>query len=182
MVNNFGINGNGGTAKSQGLELAASLYPTSGLTLSANGAYTKQRSSPRTPIRSWGKDGDPLPYVPEWSFGLNARLRVDAHGQHSRVRRRQPGLHGRPHGGTSATGPPTAASASSTATRPLNLPRGRLPRPLVGRALREEPDDTSGRVTVINEPAGLPNGAVGPGSMRPRTVGVSMVATRFWGS
>ena len=72
VVNNFGINGNGGTAVSKGFEFAASVYPTSGLALSRT-APTRTPSSRRTPIPSWAaKDGDPLPYVPEWSFGLNA--------------------------------------------------------------------------------------------------------------
>jgi outer membrane receptor protein involved in Fe transport len=34
VVNNFGINGNGGTAASRGFELAASVFPTAGLALS----------------------------------------------------------------------------------------------------------------------------------------------------
>ena len=119
VVNDFGINGNGGTAVSKGLEFAASVFPTSGLTLSAERRLHGREAHRRTPIRSWaGEDGDPLPYVPEWSFGAQRRLRMDGEGQHARVRRRQPGLHGRPDRPSSTTGLPTAASARPTATRP----------------------------------------------------------------
>ena len=72
MVNNFGINGNGGTAVSKGFELAASVFPTSGLALSLNGAYTDAKLTEDTDPVVGGLDGDPLPYVPEWSLGLSA--------------------------------------------------------------------------------------------------------------
>jgi outer membrane receptor protein involved in Fe transport len=179
VVNNFGINGNGGTAKSQGLELAASLYPTSGLTLSANGAYTKSELTQDTDPIVGGKDGDPLPYVPEWSFGLNADYEWTLTGS----------TRAYVGGSLGYTGDRTADFGNRTTNgrlrqldgyAALNLRAGaylgRWSVELYAKNLTNERG-----VTVINEPGGLPNGAVGLGLVRPRTVGVS-VATRFWGS
>src|SRR5678816_4118389 len=66
------IRDSGGTASSKGFEFAASAFPTSGLTLSLNAAYTNAELTQDTSASVGGKDGDPLPYVPDWSFGLNA--------------------------------------------------------------------------------------------------------------
>jgi outer membrane receptor protein involved in Fe transport len=73
VVNGFGINANGGTAVSKGGEFSFSVIPTAGLTLSLNGAYTDAYLTEDTdPILVGGVDGDPLPYVPDWTFGLMA--------------------------------------------------------------------------------------------------------------
>ena len=71
VVNNFGINANGGTAVSKGLELAASLVPTDQFSLTFNAAYTDAYLTQDTSPQVGGIDGDPLSYVPEWSFGLS---------------------------------------------------------------------------------------------------------------
>lgn len=71
VVNNFGINANGGTAVSQGAELTLGLHPTNGLLVSFNGAYTDAYLTQDTDPVVGGIDGDPLPWVPEWSFGLH---------------------------------------------------------------------------------------------------------------
>jgi len=43
-----------------------------GLTLSLNGAYTDAQLTEDTDPLVGGMDGDPLPFVPEWSYGLSA--------------------------------------------------------------------------------------------------------------
>jgi outer membrane receptor protein involved in Fe transport len=71
--NGFGVNANGSTAESKGVEFAASFYPSDGLTLSLNGAYTDaQLTADTDPVLVGGVDGDPLPFVPEWSLGAGA--------------------------------------------------------------------------------------------------------------
>jgi len=179
VVNNFGINGNGGTAESKGLEFAASLYPTSGLTLSANGAYTKAELTQDTDPIVGGEEGDPLPYVPEWSFGLNADYEWTLTG----TTRASVG------GSLGYTGERTADFGNRTSDgrirqldgyATLNLRAGaylgRWSVELYAKNLTNERG-----VTVISAPGALPNGAIGLGLVRPRTIGVS-VATRFWGS
>jgi outer membrane receptor protein involved in Fe transport len=71
VVNNFGINANGGTAVSKGAELTLGLRPTNGLLVSFNGAYTDAYLTQDTDPVVGGLDGDPLSWVPEWSFGLH---------------------------------------------------------------------------------------------------------------
>jgi outer membrane receptor protein involved in Fe transport len=72
-VNDFGVNTNGGTAISKGVEFTASLFPSDGLRLSFNGAYTDAYLTEDTdPVLVGGLDGDPLSFVPDWGFGLSA--------------------------------------------------------------------------------------------------------------
>ena len=46
--------------------------PVRGLTLSANGAYTKAKLKDDTPPATGGLAGDPLPWVPKWSGAISA--------------------------------------------------------------------------------------------------------------
>ena len=72
VSNGFGVNANGSTAKSKGLEFAAGFYPRDGLRFGLNGAYTDAYLTGDTdPILVGGVSGDPLPFVPEWSFGAD---------------------------------------------------------------------------------------------------------------
>jgi outer membrane receptor protein involved in Fe transport len=70
VVENFGVNVNGGSAESRGVEFAASYYPVEGLSLAVNGAYTDAELT--ADAGAGGLDGDALPFVPDWSFGLTA--------------------------------------------------------------------------------------------------------------
>jgi iron complex outermembrane receptor protein len=68
----IGINANGGKARVNGLEFSGALRPAPGLTLSANGAYTKAKLLDDTPTLTGGFAGDPLPWVPKWSGAAHA--------------------------------------------------------------------------------------------------------------
>lgn len=70
VVEGFGLNINGGSARSQGVEFASSYAINEGLTLSLTGAYTDAELT--ADAGSGGEDGDPLNFVPDWSFGLSA--------------------------------------------------------------------------------------------------------------
>jgi iron complex outermembrane receptor protein len=72
VVNDFGVNVNGSTAKSDGVEFTATARPVRGLELSANGAYTNARLTGDTPDVVGGRDGDQLPFTPKFSLGLIA--------------------------------------------------------------------------------------------------------------
>ena len=72
QIEGFGFNANGGTAESKGVEFAATFVPTDALTVSFNGAYTDAELTQDTGEPVGGFDGDALPFVPEWSFGLSA--------------------------------------------------------------------------------------------------------------
>jgi outer membrane receptor protein involved in Fe transport len=71
VVNGFGVNANGGTAVSKGLELTTAFMPTDDFVLSFNGAYTDAYLTQDTDPALGGLDGDPLTFVPQWSFGLS---------------------------------------------------------------------------------------------------------------
>ena len=71
IVNQTGINENGGKARVNGLEFAGAYRPVAGLTLAANGAYTSAKLLEDTPPASGGLKGDPLPWVPKWSGALH---------------------------------------------------------------------------------------------------------------
>jgi len=179
VVNDFGINSNGGTAVSKGLEFAASLYPTSGLTLSANGAYTKSELTEDTDPIVGGEDGDPLPYVPEWSFGLNADYEWTLTGNTRAYVGASLGYTGdrtADFGNRTSDGRLRRADGYTTLNLRAGAYLGRWSVEVYGKNLTNERG-----VTVINDPGALPNGAIGLGLVRPLTVGVS-VATRFWGS
>ncbi|MEP7131286.1 MAG: TonB-dependent receptor [Sphingomicrobium sp.] len=72
IVNQTGINANGGRARVNGLEFSGALRPVPGLTLAANGAYTSGKLKDDTPPLTGGFAGDPLPWVPKWSGALHA--------------------------------------------------------------------------------------------------------------
>jgi iron complex outermembrane recepter protein len=179
VVNNFGINGNGGTAVSKGVELAAAVFPASGLTLALNGAYTDAKLTQDTDPVVGGKDGDPLPYVPEWSFSFNADYEWTVMGR------------SRAHvgGGLGYTGDRTIEFDNRAANGSLRhagkivtldlragLHTGKWSVELYGRNLTNERG-----VTSIGSAGFLPNGALGLGLIRPRTIGVS-IGTRVFGS
>jgi len=69
-VQNTGINANGGTARSKGVELTAALTPLTGLTFSLTGAYVDAYLTAPAPDAG-GNTGDPLNYVPKWSSSLD---------------------------------------------------------------------------------------------------------------
>jgi len=90
----FGANGNGRRARSEGAEFVATLRPLHGLSLIANVAYTHAKllddttPAPGIPNLTGGLAGDPLPFTPrwsgtlsgdyEWSIGGHARAYVGA--------------------------------------------------------------------------------------------------------
>jgi iron complex outermembrane receptor protein len=71
-VGGLGVNTNGGSAESKGVEGSFAWVPTPGLTLSGNGAYTQANLTADTPALLGGKDGDRLPYSAPVSGSLSA--------------------------------------------------------------------------------------------------------------
>lgn len=179
VVNNFGINGNGGTAVSKGFELAASVYPTNGLSLSFNGSYTNAKLTQDTAAVVGGKNGDALPYVPEWSFGLNADYEWTVKGNSRAYVGGSLGYTGDrtvQFNNRAAGGAIRKADSYTTLNLRAGAYIGRWSVEVYGKNITNEMG-----ITSINTPGTLPKGAVGLGLIRPRTVGISLT-TRFWGS
>ena len=72
FVNGFGVNVNGGTAVSKGIEGQLTLRPVPGLMLNVNGAWIDAHLTEDTPPLAGGFDGDRLPWIPKVAFSLNA--------------------------------------------------------------------------------------------------------------
>ena len=70
-VGGFGVNINGGKARSKGIEFSGSLTPVKGLTLSANGAYVDAYLTQDVPAFA-ALSGDQLPYTAKFSGTLAA--------------------------------------------------------------------------------------------------------------
>ncbi len=70
VVDGFGINGNGGTASSKGLEWTFGYVPVHGLTLQWTGAYTDAKLTSDAPALD-AVSGNELPYAPKWSTTLD---------------------------------------------------------------------------------------------------------------
>ena len=179
VVNNFGINGNGGTAVSKGFEFAGSVFPTSGLALSLNGAYTDAELTEDTDPIVGGEDGDPLPYVPEWSLALSADYEWTVKGSSRAYVGGTFGYTGErtvQFDSRLADGSIRQAPSFVTLDLRTGVHLGRWSVELYGKNLTNERG-----VTSIGDPGFLPNDAVGLGLNRPRTIGLS-VSTRMWGS
>jgi outer membrane receptor protein involved in Fe transport len=71
FVNPFTVLGNGGQARSKGLEASIQWIPAGSLKLSANAAYNKATLTKDAPYPSNGRRGDPLPYAPKLTLSLN---------------------------------------------------------------------------------------------------------------
>jgi outer membrane receptor protein involved in Fe transport len=70
IVDNYSINGNGGTAISEGIEWSFVIKPVTGLTTTLSGAYIDAHLTSAAPAVG-GRVGDPLPYVPSWSTSID---------------------------------------------------------------------------------------------------------------
>jgi iron complex outermembrane recepter protein len=70
FVENFGINANGGSAESKGIEWTLGLTPLDGLNFLLTGAYVDADLTANAPAAG-GTNGDELPYAPKWSSSLD---------------------------------------------------------------------------------------------------------------
>jgi len=70
----FGINANGGTARSDGVEWTFGLTPVTGLTFTLTGAYVDAKLTSAA-TAAGGNNGDQLPYVPKFSTSLDGDYR-----------------------------------------------------------------------------------------------------------
>ncbi len=75
----FGINANGGTARTKGLEWTLAATPATGLTFTLTGAYVDAYLTSAA-ADAGGNDGDPLPFVPKWSASLDGAYTWRAFG------------------------------------------------------------------------------------------------------
>jgi iron complex outermembrane recepter protein len=72
QIQGFGINANGGSARSKGVEFTAGVNPTRFLSFYANGSWVDAHLTSDAPASVGGFRGDPLPYNPKWQVTLGA--------------------------------------------------------------------------------------------------------------
>lgn len=72
QVQGFGVNANGGSARSKGVEFTAGFNLVPSLSLFANGSYVDSYLTSDTPDVVGGVRGDPLPYNPKWQGTVGA--------------------------------------------------------------------------------------------------------------
>lgn len=175
IVNQLGINANGGKARVNGLEFSGALRPLPGLTLATNGAYTDAKLLEDTPPLTGGFKNDPLPWVPKWSGALHADYRFPVEG----------GTEGFVGASLSYTGKRNAEFNQREANGSLvRIPayievdlRGGVD---IGRftleAFARNIFDKRGLTDAFAFDGGatFPNGAAAAAAIRPRTIGLSL--------
>ena len=180
IVNNFGVNVNGSSAKSDGVEFTATARPVPGLELSANGAYTNARLTNDAPDVVGGRKGDQLPFTPKFSGALNADyqwhlgLGATAHA----------GASLRHLSGQTANYDPdfVAVFGRHRHIRPYDVidlnagvDFGRFEVEAYAKNLGNSHGVTSTTGTTVFGPFPIyPDGAIGTGIIRPRTIGLSL--------
>jgi outer membrane receptor protein involved in Fe transport len=180
VVNGFGVNTNGSSAKSDGFEFTAGARPMPGLDLSLNAAYTNARLTGDTPAVVGGRDGDQLPFTPKLSLGLNG----DYHWQLASSTRAHAGASLRHVSGQTAAYDPdfVAGFGHQRHVRPYNVVDlnagvyfGHLNVEAYVKNLGNSHGVTSTTATTVFGPFPLfPGNAIGTGIIRPRTIGLTL--------
>jgi outer membrane receptor protein involved in Fe transport len=174
QVNNFGVNVNGGDATSDGLEFTAMARFGEGLSVSLNGAYTDARLEDDTPALSGGLKGDDLPFTPELSIGLNADYEWSIGAQSTayvggsvRYLSDQTGSYDLDY--REANGRQREVPSYEVLDLQAGLDFGRYSLELYAKNVTDSDGQTS-----VGEVGTVPNGAIGTGVIRPRTIGLTL--------
>ncbi|MCG6119447.1 MAG: TonB-dependent receptor, partial [Blastomonas sp.] len=176
IINDFGVNFNGGRARSKGFEFTATVRPVNGLNISFNGAYTDATLRDDTPVLVGGLSGDRLPFTPKYSLGANADYRwalsdnTNAFiGASLRSLSDQPAAFD--FAFRSANGRQRYLDAYEVVDMQAGVEFGRYRIEIYGKNLTDSLGQTS-----FEEPGNIPLGAGAAAIIRPRTFGVSLTA------
>jgi len=171
-VGGFGVNTNGGSAESKGVEGAVTYVPTPGLTLSANGAYTQANLTANTPAILGGKKGDRLPY----SAPVSGSLSADYGRPVSDDVRMFIGASVRFEGRRRSDFNATIGQTSVPSYTSVDLRGGVDWRNYRAELYVKNVSDERG-ILSLGGFGSTPNGALQAGVIRPRTIGLSLSAT-----
>jgi iron complex outermembrane recepter protein len=184
VINNFGVNINGGDAKIDGAEFTLTWRPVSDLNLSINGAYTNARLADDLPAIGAvipAVDGNQLPYTPKLSMGFNADYSWSLGGDTKafiggsfRTLSRQTADYDGDY--LAANGRQRKVAAYQVADVRAGIDFGKFSIEAFAKNLF----DSHGKTSTVGPDANgfplYPNGAIGTGIIRPRTIGVSLTA------
>ena len=183
QVNGFGVNTNGGSATSDGVEFTATLRPVQGFTASLNGAYTVAKLTEDTdPVAVGGRNGDKLPFVPRFSGAMNLdydwKVGTDATayvGGSVRLVGGQPANYS-PGYFTTYGRQPQIGSYDVVDLR-TGVDFGRFSIEVYAKNLANSGGRVGATVTPAFPAAGeYPFGAIGTSIIRPRTIGLTLGA------
>ncbi|WP_372784614.1 TonB-dependent receptor [Phenylobacterium sp.] len=170
-VGGFGVNTNGGSAESKGVEGAVTWAATTELTLSATGAYTEAHLTAATGPLLGGHDGDRLPYSSPITGSLNADYNHPLAGDTSLFLGASVGFTGRRRSDFNATIGQISVPAFTT----VDLRGGVTIRAYRIEAFVKNLTDERGILSLAGF-GSTPAGALQAGLVRPRTVGVALSA------
>ena len=181
-VNGFGVNINGASARSEGVEFTATMRPTPGFVTSVNGAYNNARLRTDVPALVGGKAGDKLPFTPEFSLSINAdydwRLGGDTTafiGGSVRSLSQQTASYDPAY--QAATGHQRMVEGYEVLDLRAGINFKRFTLEGYVRNLNNADGKTSIGVLTPNGLNANPNGAIETGVIRPRTFGVSITVS-----
>ncbi len=171
----FSYNGNGGAAKSDGVEFTGTVRPTPGFDVSLNGALTNARLTEDAPAAG-GLSGDKLPFVPRYSLSLNGDYQWTLGGDVKAFTGASLRYLSKQSGGFDQTysavyGHHAVVPSYAVVDLRAGVEVARYTVEVYARNLNNADGKTS--VAALG---GYPNGAVGTGMIRPRTVGLSVTA------
>ncbi|HEV2532751.1 TonB-dependent receptor [Phenylobacterium sp.] len=170
-VAGFGVNTNGGSAESKGVEGAFTVVPTPGLTLSVNGAYTQANLTADTPAILGGKNGDHLPYSAPISGSVSADYATPIGNDMRLFVGGSVRLEGRRHSDFAPSGQVSVPAYTSIDLRG-GVEWSNYRAELYVKNLGDERG-----ILSIGGTGNTPNGARAEGIIRPRTIGLSLSAS-----
>ncbi|SEM71597.1 Outer membrane receptor proteins, mostly Fe transport [Sphingomonas gellani] len=176
QVNDFGINANGGKAKSDGVEFTATMRPTRGFVVSLNGAYTDAKLKEDTDLAIvGGRNGDQLPYTPKYAVSANADYdwQIGSATPYLGASLRFLSDQSGPYSPTfvAATGRQFRIPSYGVVDLRAGVDFGRFSVEAYAKNLT----NSVGKTSVSGE-GNYPFGAVGTGIIRPRVIGVTLGA------
>jgi len=176
VAGSFSFNTNGGRARSDGVEFTATVRPTAGLSISANGAYNNAYLKDPTTLPVGGFAGDNLPFTPKYTVSVNADYRWTVAsgtsaflGGSLRFVSNQPGGFDRTF--RLANGRQRELPSYEVVDLRAGLDFGKFSVEAYARNL----NNADGKLTT-SALGGFPNGAMAVGIIRPRSFGLAFTA------
>ncbi len=171
-VDGLGVNTNGGSAESKGVEGSFVYIPTPGLTLSGNGAYTQANLTADTPALLGGKDGDRLPYSAPFAGSLSADYGRPVSGDMRMFVGGSVRFEGRRRSDFNATIGQTSVPSYTTVDLRAGVDVQNYRVELYVKNIGDERG-----ILSLGGLGSTPGGALQAGVIRPRTIGISLSAT-----
>jgi iron complex outermembrane receptor protein len=172
----FSFNTNGGRARSDGVEFTATVRPTQGLNISANGAYNNAYLKDPTTVPVGGFAGDKLPFTPKYSVSLNADYRWTlGGGTNAFIGGSLRYLSNQPGGFDAAFRIANGRQREIPSYEVVDLRAGLDFGKYSVEAYVRNLNNADGKTTT--SPIGAyPNGAMATGVIRPRSIGLAITA------